>query len=157
MCWPAASKHRLRLLPSYDRKDRGICRYCAASNGETGAHLLKCPKLPERLRITRYNLLNDVHHQINGRVLVPDSLAPHFLVNAVLTLDLLAQLYGGSMPKGWPFWSYSNPRLCGSIGARMRKLETPVLPRATCPPHGLPHETDRTASGRRRTLAAPSR
>ena len=36
---------RLRLVPSYNRRDHGICRFC--SHGpENGLHLVMCPSLP---------------------------------------------------------------------------------------------------------------
>jgi len=77
---------RLRLLP-YDSKHHGTCRLCRTPNGETGTHLLQCPKLPESLRIKRFGLFQEVLYQINERELDYDSPVPEFLVNAVLTLD----------------------------------------------------------------------
>lgn len=49
----------LRLLPSYDPLDHGLCRFCRGG-GETGTHLLFCPCLPLHLSLTRDQLLASV-------------------------------------------------------------------------------------------------
>ena len=43
---------RLRLVPSYQPHDHGICRYCAVGP-ENGAHLVECPSLPVELSSRR--------------------------------------------------------------------------------------------------------
>ena len=90
---------RLRLLPSYDRKDHGRCRFCGRGNGETGDHLLQCPKLPDRLRRKRFSLFNEVSYQINGQQFNDPDRIPPALAAHILTLD-------------WPNMTYA---LCSRI------------------------------------------
>lgn len=77
---------RLRLLPSYDRRDHGTCRYCALINGETGLHLLQCPRLPSPLMEKRAYILNDISLEIDGQRLI-GAQPPSALVAQAISLD----------------------------------------------------------------------
>lgn len=50
---------RLRLVPSYDHIDHGICRYCRDGT-ENGAHLVLCPSLPEPLLSRRDSIVKAI-------------------------------------------------------------------------------------------------
>ena len=135
---------RLRLLPSFDRRDHGHCRFCYYGP-ENGAHLLTlCPSLPRDLARARDQLLADIAaaygiaaggstrsgtSSLSSRVLAflwppPQEDRPDLLCRLLVLSKRLLHVYAASAPS----WEAVDLRTQFPVRRARPRFRTSILP-----------------------------